>query len=419
VTVGFYGAIAEWFDGDLLADLAELRPDWRFALIGSTFTGDVSRLERLPNVSLLGEKPYAELPRLVASWDCYVVPFKRTALTEATNPVKAYEMLATGKPVVAVNLPELRPMAHQRLVSLADDAAGLARAIEQALADDSEIERDRRRAFASRNTWQQRCEALDRAVRELFPPASIIVVTYNNLLLNQACLRSIFRETDYPNYEVIVVDNASSDGTAEWLASQAAREPRLKVIGNPGNRGFSAANNQGLRAARGEFLCLLNNDTIVTRGWLATLIGHLRRRPELGLVGPVSNMVGNEAKVPVGYGSIAEMPSWAEAYCRAHDGELVPLMMLGFFCVAMRREVYARVGELDEEFGIGYFEDTDYCYRTRRQGYELCCAHDAFVHHWQGASFRLLGDDSFASIYENNQKLFEAKWGADCMVGAY
>jgi len=418
-TIGFYGAIAEWFDSDLVADLAELRPEWKFELIGNTFTGDVSRLKKLPNVSLLGEKPYQDLPRLVADWDCFIIPFQRIPLTEATNPVKAYEMLATGKPVVAVDLPELRPMADDGLLSLADDAGGFAAAISRALADDSDKEIERRREFAACNTWENRCTALDRAVRKLFPPASIIIVTFNNLALNQGCLQSIFGKTDWPNFEVLVVDNASSDGTAQWLLQEAAHEPRLRVILNTDNRGFSAANNQGLRAAHGEHLCLLNNDTVVTRGWLSTLIGHLRKTPELGMIGPVSNMVGNEAKIPVGYAEIAKMPPWAAAHCRQHDGETVPIIMLGFFCVVLCREVYEKVGELDEQFGTGYFEDTDYCCRVRRQGYELRYALDAFVHHWQGASFRLLGDDGFTEIYQNNQQLFEAKWGSDAMAGAY
>jgi GT2 family glycosyltransferase len=459
-TVGFYGAIAEWFDSSLVADLAELRPQWRFDLIGNTFTGDVTRLKRLANVALLGERPYADLPRLMADWDCCIVPFRRIPLTEATNPVKAYEMLAAGKPVVAVDLPELRPMGREGLVSLADDAAGFARAIEQAVAGDGELPRARRRAFAAQNTWQQRCDAMEGAVRPLFPLASIVVVTYNNLHLNQMCLQSIFRQTDYPNFEVIVVDNASTDGTAEWLAHEAAHyaendlvvqaekgdcprptfgrcpperpkgccaqmgtvpffRPRLRVIHNTENRGFSAANNQGLRAARGDFLCLLNNDTVVAGGWLSTLIGHLRSTPGVGMVGPTSNMVGNEAKVPVGYAAIEDMPRWTAAYCRLHDGETLPMPMLGFFCVLLPREICEAVGELDEQFGVGYFEDTDYCCRVLRHGYQLRCARDAFVHHWQGASFRLLGDDSFADIYRNNQRLFEAKWGADCMAGAY
>ena len=75
--VGFYGAIAEWFDADLVADLAELRPGWKFELIGNTHTGDISRLEKLRNMALLGEQPYADLPLLIAGWDCHMIPFRR------------------------------------------------------------------------------------------------------------------------------------------------------------------------------------------------------------------------------------------------------------------------------------------------------------------------------------------------------
>jgi GT2 family glycosyltransferase/glycosyltransferase involved in cell wall biosynthesis len=418
-TIGFYGAIAGWFDADLAADLAELRPDWRFQLIGSTLTGDTSRLEKLSNVVLLGERAYADLPRLTADWDCFIIPFKRIPLTEATNPVKAYEMLATGKPVVAVDLPELRPMARQGLLALADDASQFAQAIEAALAADAPERQRRRREFAAANTWLDRWRDFDAAVRELFPPASILIVTYHNLSLNKACLNSIFHRTDYPNYEVIVVDNASADGTPQWLSELAQTEPRLQVIRNRENRGYAAANNQALRKSRGEFLCLLNNDTLVTQGWLSTLIGHLQKSSQLGLVGPVSNMVGNEALVDVGYKDIADMPPWAETYCRDHDGETVPVEMLGFFCVAMRRSVYREVGELDEQFGLGYFEDDDYCHRVRRQGYELRFVRDAFVHHWKEASFGLLSRDKYIDLYSKNRKLFESKWDADNVVGQH
>ena len=451
--IGFYGAIAEWFDADLVAALAELRPHWRFELIGSTFTGNVERLEQLPNVALLGEKPYADLPRLTAEWDAFIIPFRRIPLTEATNPVKAYEMLATGKPVVAVDLPELRPMARDGLLSMADDARGFAAALERELAEDGDERRRRRRAFAAENTWQARCDVLDREIRALFPPASIIIVTYNNFHLNQNCLESVFRDTDWPNYEVIVVDNASSDGTAEWLAELAKEmetvsseyqactgpadaerpgsvfprgaweqggttrfRPRLRVILNAENRGFAAANNQGMRVARGEYLCLLNNDTVVTRGSISRLIGHLRAMPEVGIIGPVSNQVGNEAKIPVGYSTPAEMPRWAAEYCRRHDGETFPIEMLGFFCVLFQRDLYEQVGELDERFGIGCFEDDDYCRRVRSLGYELRCARDAFVHHWLEASFRLLGKQQYLDIFHENKQRYESKWCAESMA---
>ncbi|MEN6458468.1 MAG: glycosyltransferase [Thermoguttaceae bacterium] len=412
-TIGFYGAIAEWFDADLVADLAQLRPNWNFDLIGGTHTGDVTRLETAPNVLLLGEKPYAELPKWLASWDCCMIPFKRLPLTEATNPVKAYEMLAAGKPIVAVDLPELRPLASQGLVTLADNAAGFSAAIERAMAKNSPAQQEDRRKFAEVNTWEQRYEALDKQVRELFPLVSIVVVTYNNLALNQACLESIYRKTDWPNFEVIVVDNASRDGTAEWLQAEQAIRPRLQVILNQDNRGFSGANNQGMRAAHGDYFCLLNNDTLVTRGWLSTLVGHLRTWPDLGLIGPVSNRVGNEAKVPVGYATPAEMPRWAAQYCWQHDGETFPIEMLGFFCVVFPRQVYRHVGELDERFGVGCFEDDDYCRRVRAEGYQIRCARDAFVHHWLEASFQLLKRQEYLDIFHENKRRYEAKWAAE------
>ena len=127
LTVGYYGAIADWFDSALVAGIARLRPQWRIVLIGSTWSADIAPLEAAANVVLAGEKPYAELPALIADWDCCVIPFQHSPLTAATNPVKVYEMLAAGKPVVSVGLPELASMAAEGLVSLAEGAEALRR----------------------------------------------------------------------------------------------------------------------------------------------------------------------------------------------------------------------------------------------------------------------------------------------------
>jgi GT2 family glycosyltransferase len=99
--------------------------------------------------------------------------------------------------------------------------------------------------------------------------------------------------------EVIVVDNASRDGTPEYLRLAATQHENLRVILNDENRGFAAANNQGLEVARGDFLVLLNNDTAVPRGWLSSLVRHLSSDDSIGLIGPVTNQIGNEARIPV------------------------------------------------------------------------------------------------------------------------
>ena len=407
--VGYYGAIADWFDADLVADLAERRPDWDFVLVGSTFTADTSRLGKLANVSLPGEMPYAEIPSWLARFDVAIMPFKRVPLTEATNPVKAYEMLASGKPLVAVPIPEVVAMApHVRLAATAEE---FEREIAAALAERGTGAAAKRQAFARENTWEERFARFGAAVARTFPLASIVVVTYNNVDLTRACLESIYERTEWPRFEVIVVDNASSDGTRRYLEGAPARFPDLGVVLNEKNWGFAAGNNIGLRQARGDYLVLLNNDTVVTRGWLSTLIRHLHADPKLGLIGPVTNEVGNEAKVEIGYATVEDMPAWAAEFVKKNDGGTRSVSMLAMFCVALRRDVLDRVGFLDERFGIGMFEDDDFCRRIQDEGYELRCVADCYVHHAGRASFKLLGDKKYLEVFEHNRALYQEKWG--------
>ena len=155
--IGYYGAIADWFDSALVAELAERRPDWDFLLIGSTYGAGISRLAQMPNVSLPGEEPYESLPQWLGRFDVAIIPFKRTKLTEATNPVKVYEMLAGGKPIVSVPLPEVAALAP--LVRLASSADEFEREIVDVLAHPDEGI-DARRAFAKEHTWERRFEVL-------------------------------------------------------------------------------------------------------------------------------------------------------------------------------------------------------------------------------------------------------------------
>ncbi|HEV8230937.1 MAG TPA: glycosyltransferase, partial [Thermoanaerobaculia bacterium] len=407
--IGYYGAIADWFDSDLVADLAERRSDWDFVLIGDTFTADLERLRTLSNVRLLGEKLYSEIPDWLASFDAAIIPFKRVPLTEATNPVKAYEILAAGKPLVSVPLPEMVRLGP--LVRLASDAPEFDEQISSALEATDWRAIAERQAFARENTWESRFAFLAPQVAAAFPKASIVVVTYNNLELSRRCLESLYAQMEWPNFEVIVVDNASSDRTQEYLQLAQGSFPNLKVILNTENRGFPAASNIGLQEASGDYLVILNNDTVLTRGWLSALLRHLQRDPRIGIIGPVTNAIGNEAMVPVGYEDVERMPRWAASYVREHDGEEFDIPMLAMFCVALRRSVLESVGPLDERFGIGLFEDDDYSARVRKAGHRVVCAQDSFVHHTMKAAFAQIPTPEYQSLFDRNRKLFEEKWG--------
>lgn len=212
-----------------------------------------------------------------------------------------------------------------------------------------------------------------------------------------------------------MVDNASSDGSREWLQRWAA-EPsaaghRRRLILNEANLGFSAGNNVGLRAATGDHLVILNNDTYVTPGWVRTLVAHLRSDPTLGLVGPVTNNIGNEARIEIAYADMVEMIREAGRYTRRHPGQRYPMRNAAFYCVAMRRTTYEAVGAMDEAFGVGFFEDDDYCRRVEQLGLSIACAEDVFVHHHLSASFNALKADQKQALFERNKAIYEAKWG--------
>ncbi|MBV5330447.1 MAG: glycosyltransferase, partial [Chlorobium sp.] len=271
--IGYYGAIAEWFDLDLVEAVARLHPDCSVLLIGADTANAKSRLAKVPNVTFTGEVPYSELPHYLHGFDVCLLPFKVIPLTLATNPVKAYEYLGAGKPIVSVDLPEMAQFGELVYAAAGKDAflAAVSSVLSQP-EPDSLIQQ--RKAFAQGQTWQHRVEALiqqaESAARDT--KVSVIVVTYNNIELTQACLESLDEYSQYEPLEIIVVDNASSDGTPAFLSEWVANGQNRRLILNNDNLGFAAANNQGLAVANGDYLVLLNNDTYVTPGWIRTLV---------------------------------------------------------------------------------------------------------------------------------------------------
>jgi GT2 family glycosyltransferase len=255
-----------------------------------------------------------------------------------------------------------------------------------------------------------RWAALVETADACFPLVSILVVTYNNLAYNRLCLNSILDKTSYPNLEIVVVDNASTDGTREFLDDFSRVNAECRVVANTMNEGFARANNHGARVARGQYLVFLNNDTVVTRPWVSSLIRGLRD-PAVGLVGPLSSRRGDESGIETAYSTFEEMDRFAETYVRAHEGKRFEASRIVFFCAAMRRSVFDEIGDLDERFGMGMFEDDDYAERLRRAGYQIVYVEDGFVHHWGNASFSRLDVAEYLKLIDANRAKFEAKWG--------
>jgi glycosyltransferase involved in cell wall biosynthesis len=165
--LGFAGNfLASKVDFDLLEAVALALPQWSLLLIGPSAPETASALERLaelPSVRWLGQKPYAELPRYVAAFDVGLIPYVTNAYTRSCFPLKLYEYLAAGKPVVASGLPELAGMEPD--VMLVDGATRFIHAVQEAVGRNGEAERLRRRQLAARNSWETKTEQLLELVR--------------------------------------------------------------------------------------------------------------------------------------------------------------------------------------------------------------------------------------------------------------
>jgi GT2 family glycosyltransferase/glycosyltransferase involved in cell wall biosynthesis/Tfp pilus assembly protein PilF len=249
-----------------------------------------------------------------------------------------------------------------------------------------------------------------RAHRYATPPdVSIVIVTFNQFDYTQKCLESI-REHTRANHEIIVVDNGSTDGTAERLRGF----PEVRLIANDANLGFPAAVNQGINAAIGTDVLLLNNDTVVTDGWLERFMEILASDSSVGLVGPVSNFVsGIQCDPEARYRNMNDMHAYAARAGASARGETLAVPRVAFLCTLIRGEVIRRIGGLDERFTPGNYEDDDYCLRSVIAGFKSAVAKDVFIHHYGSKSFLAEGRESYNSRLKTNREIFIAKWGAD------
>lgn len=237
---------------------------------------------------------------------------------------------------------------------------------------------------------------------------SIIILTFNNLAYNKRCISSIRRYTRRGTYELIVIDNNSKDGTLEWLKMQ----PDIKLISNNENVGFPAGCNQGIQIASGDFVMLLNNDTVVTKNWLNNLLTALRSSKKIGAVGPVTSYSSNDQQLPVPYLNLREMQAFAAEYNLSDESKWECVIKLIGYCILYKKEVLDKIGMLDERFSPGNFDDDDMSLRVIKAGYQMLLCHDTFIHHYGSTSFRQ-NMAEFGQYFQINHRKFIDKWGFD------
>ena len=163
--IGYYGAISDWFDIEIVEYCAKKLPNYNFVMIGATFGCDISSAEKISNIHFLGEVPYKELSGYFAYFNVCTIPFKIIPLTLATNPVKFYEYISAGKPVVSVKLPELIP--YKKCCYLADDKEDFCKMINEALNEKPDGKIEVRKKIAKESSWSKRVNVIYTKIREV------------------------------------------------------------------------------------------------------------------------------------------------------------------------------------------------------------------------------------------------------------
>ena len=231
----------------------------------------------------------------------------------------------------------------------------------------------------------------------------IVITVWNNFELTKSCIDSIIKNTD-ADYRLIIIDNASNDETKKYLEQFKDKEgARVLLIRNENNLGFIKAVNQGMKLSGAPYICLINNDTIVTKGWLAEMIRVAEGSPRIGLINPSSNTLGQKPD---------KKGESVDAYAERLKKETASFTEIGSaigFCMLIKKEVVEKIGVFDEIYGMGNFEDTDYSRRVIKEGYICARAHRAYVYHDEGSSF---GRNSvFDENFERNRQIYEFRWG--------
>jgi GT2 family glycosyltransferase/tetratricopeptide (TPR) repeat protein len=238
---------------------------------------------------------------------------------------------------------------------------------------------------------------------EIVPEVAVVIPVYNNLDLTRTCWTSLTKNTPAP-HQVVMVDNGSTEDVA-----YEADQNNFEVIRNETNRGFAHACNQGIMHTHGDFVVILNNDTIVTPGWLERLMWHMKDDPGIGVLGVTTNYAGSEQEIAVSYKTERELYDLSEGLYRRFRHQRKTADKVVAVCAVLRRRMLEDIGLFDTRFGLGNFEDDDLCLRARVAGYEVAFARDVFIHHAGSKTFQALRVD-YGGLMEENRGKYRDKW---------
>jgi GT2 family glycosyltransferase len=400
-TLLFFGSLwGDWLNWELIAACAAKLPGAAFNLIGDYASIPERVAQMPPNVHFLGLKVQRDLPAYLLHSDIAMMPFRENDISKYVSPVKIFEYIAMGKPVLSTHLPDI--VGYPGVV-IARTPDGWAEFIRDGwrLWQEPAARIAQQQAFTLDNSWYARADALLKSAKPHMPTISIIVLNRNNRNVIFRCVNSLFQFRGEYDYEVIVVDNQSSDGSYEMLRD----DTRLRVLRNTVN-GCSTGRNLGAQHAKGELLVFLDSDQwVVSEGWLDLALELLDLHRNIGavarnagwfergsVIGPISQTMPNDGMPP-------------------HQLYRTDVAYLSTAGMVMRRALFEHIEGFDPAYDPTCYEDTDLSLKVRHAGFEL--AHCPFlpINHLPHQTTNS-GSPGHTALMERNGAYFAQKWNA-------
>ncbi len=380
-------------------------------------------------------------PGLMADCDIAISP--ADPVRSAKGQVKAVQAMGLGLPTIVGPLDSYLRLVKDRVTGLVarnpeDWGLALRRlqdpVLRQIIGTAGRLKSQAFSPEATADRWWAVLDALEPTTTEVvvaYPvvdmnpdddTASVVVTTFNCLEYTQICIDSLRKCRGTVPYKIFIADAGSSDGTQDWVKSQ----DDLTLLGGERRRCFSEAVNLGFRATRSKYVVVLNNDLVVSPGWLDEM-ARVAKTQDMGCVGVLSNcdrgwlysesdeiaqqmQVNGVPLVPkmrIGSVDVEAVMEWGGRSNQTRKGEVVEREWVAFYATLFTRGAIDATGELDEEFKTGC-EDVDYCMRLQRQGYRIGQAHGSFVFHW-GAVSREHDEGSRYDEYHQEDSVNQAR----------
>lgn len=241
------------------------------------------------------------------------------------------------------------------------------------------------------------------------PKVSIIVLAYNHLKYTKLCIDSLFKYTSHIDYELITVNNGSSDGTKEYFDTLM----NTKKINLKNNVGVMGGFNTGIKAAEGKYTVIICNDTILTENWLDNLLKCIESDDKIGVVVPSSTNVSYAQQINFESEELNEIQEFAKKYNISDSRKWEQRLRMIPIVSIYPTELFKKVGIYDEKFYSGEFGDDDFSFRVRRAGYKIIFARDTFVYHFGSITVKNEYGNKMAATIQKGREIFFDKYKID------